>query len=50
MYSRADYDLEYSSAAFSRFIISFSALDGAILRVEYFLAKHSSVKALVNLN
>ena len=51
MYSRADYDLEYSSAAFSRFIISISALDGAILNVvDLKLAERSSVKALVNLN
>ena len=46
-----DYDLEYSSAAFSRHRISISALNGAILKiVDLKLAERSSVKALVNLN
>ena len=47
----ADYDLEYSSAAFNRLRISISALNGAILNVvDLKLAERSSVKALVNLN
>ena len=51
MYNSADYDLEYSSAAFNRLRISISALNGAILKVvDLKLAEHSSVKAVVNLN
>ena len=47
----ADYDLEYSSAAFNRLRISISALNGAIFKVvDLKLAERSSVKALVNLN
>ena len=47
----ADYDLEYSSAAFNRLRVSISALNGAILKVvDLKLAERSSVKALVNLN
>ena len=51
VYISMDYDLEYSSAAFSRHRISISALNGAILMVvDLKLAERSSVKALVNLN
>ena len=47
----ADYDLEYSSAAFNRLRISISALNGAILNVvDLKLAERSSVKPLVKLN
>ena len=47
----ADYDLEYSSAAFNRLRISNSAFNGAIFKVvDLKLAERSSVKALVNLN
>ena len=47
----AEYDLEYSSAAFNRLRISIFALNDAIFKVvDLKLAERSSVKVLVNSN
>ena len=49
--SSMDYVPEYTSAAFNRFRISNSGLNGATLKVvDLKLAENSAVKALVNLN